>query len=215
MNKMINRGLFVLCCLLSAGYAHAMQPATSLSDAFYKAIDAGNLSAVEQSIKKDPSLVNKAKDARTVLPLCSAVISGHEDIVGLLIAHGASVNPDDDISPLFCAINNNNVNMARLLLDNGASANSRDGATVNYLYSPLFCAVQRGFVAMVQLLLQYGTSIDQCDGSGRTPLDLAQTYGNTKIINLLEQARQLRQNAAIQTTTSSLRQRKGAQSSAE
>jgi len=209
MNKMTKCRLSALLFLLSMGFIHAMNPVT-----FDDAIEAGDLAAVERYIKDDPSLVNRVKDDRTILPLAMACRAGHEDIVGLLIDSGASVNPNDDITPLRCTVLDNNIAIGRLLLDHGASVDRRDKL---FGETPLHQAVSGGKVEFVQLLLEYGALVDLKNFAGQTPLDLARHFRDETIANLLQQSQQtLQQNLAGQSAFRGiLQRRKGAQSSAE
>ncbi|XP_057334338.1 transient receptor potential channel pyrexia-like [Microplitis mediator] len=88
------------------------------------------------------------------LPLSVAIREGHEEMVELLLKHGADPNVDNyrDISPLVHAAEKGNSNIIKLLLAYGADINlvPVNGSVTK---SALHCAVVRENLDVVQLLL--------------------------------------------------------------
>ncbi|XP_057334336.1 putative ankyrin repeat protein RF_0381 [Microplitis mediator] len=88
------------------------------------------------------------------LPLSVAIREGHEEMVELLLKHGADPNVDNyrDISPLVHAAEKGNSNIIKLLLAYGADINlvPVNGSVTK---SALHCAVVRENLDVVKLLL--------------------------------------------------------------
>lgn len=103
----------------------------------------------------------------TGTPLYIAVDRGYQEMVKLLIDHGAYVNNDrrkgsieGDLClhnpPLYEAVMEGNVEMAKLLIDSGAEVNHKrkDGS------SPLHIATEKGNLEMIKLLLDRGADVN-------------------------------------------------------
>ncbi|KAJ8982139.1 hypothetical protein NQ317_011285 [Molorchus minor] len=137
-----------------------------------------------------------------------------EEVVKLLVQHGASVNvqSQNGFTPLYMAAQENHDNVVRYLLANGAnqSLSTEDG------FTPLAVAMQQGHDKVVTVLLENDTrgkirlpalhiaakkddvkaaklllendhNPDVTSKSGFTPLHIASHYGNQQIGNLLIQ----------------------------
>jgi uncharacterized protein len=50
----------------------------------------------------------------------------------------------------------------------------------------LHAAAQNDQLQMVKLLLEYGADVEARTEEGETPLDLAQRYGNTDVVDFLQ-----------------------------
>ncbi|XP_055923143.1 ankyrin repeat, SAM and basic leucine zipper domain-containing protein 1-like [Eupeodes corollae] len=74
--------------------------------------------------------------------------------------------------------------ITELLLINGAKANSKGNET-HPSHTPLHYAVGRGDIETVELLLNYNADINVANERRVTPLMLAITIGNEKIIDIL------------------------------
>ncbi|MES2463717.1 MAG: ankyrin repeat domain-containing protein [Armatimonadota bacterium] len=108
--------------------------------------------------------------------LSSAAMTGHTAIVRLLLAHGATANPErtDDISPLMTAAEVGNLETMRLLLTHKAAVNAQDFNGV----TPLMFAARRGQTAAARLLLDSGAKINAQDNLGKTALMYASMNGH-------------------------------------
>lgn len=91
----------------------------------------------------------------------------------LLIAAGASLvdMPNDGMSPLFAAIDNDHVDTAKLLITAGVDVNARNPRFVNE--TPLLRASWQGKVEMVNVLLTAGADVNLVTKHGGTPLQVA------------------------------------------
>ena len=71
-------------------------------------------------------------------------MSGHKDVVGLLVANGADLNAreegEDKWNPLTCASRYGFKEIAEILIDNGADVNAREVDSM----TPLICAIKYG-----------------------------------------------------------------------
>ena len=117
--------------------------------------------------------------------LNKAVANDDVEKVRELIVQGHSVNGKDEgydkITPLFIAVENGNVEIARMLLEFGAKINQRDSER----QTPLMRLDDDSNSEMVELLLQYGAKIDAEDKEGNTALILAAEYGNAEVVAAL------------------------------
>ena len=117
--------------------------------------------------------------------LNKAVANDDVEKVRELIVQGHNVNGKDNgydkITPLFIAVENGNVEIARMLLEFGAKINQRDSER----QTPLMRLDDDANTEMVELLLQYGAKIDAEDKEGNTALILAAEYGNAEVVAAL------------------------------
>lgn len=122
----------------------------------------------------------------TGTPLYIAVDRGYQEMVKLLIDHGAYVNNDRDKrsvagdlvlhdAPLYEAVMEGNVEMAKLLIDSGAEVNHKrkDGS------SPLHIATEKGNLEMIKLLLDRGADVNFKSSERRYGLVVG--YGNLHV----------------------------------
>eukprot|EP01064_Diplonema_japonicum_P022050 TRINITY_DN3168_c4_g1_i2.p1 TRINITY_DN3168_c4_g1~~TRINITY_DN3168_c4_g1_i2.p1 ORF type:complete len:590 (+),score=95.66 TRINITY_DN3168_c4_g1_i2:50-1771(+) len=106
--------------------------------------------------------------------LHGAAISGHGEVVNILLQHGAddAAKNDEGRTPLFFALGlhgrRGSVAAVEALLQHNADANIKDnkGCTPLHTYLSGFS----GNTALVQLLLQYGADVNSRDKCGRTAL---------------------------------------------
>ena len=109
-----------------------------------------------------------------------AAYSGHDDVVAVLLSHGADVNQaaNDGNTPVYCAtINGYNITVI-LLLNNGADPNkaNSDGTT------PLQNAARRGHHSIVSILLSNAANINQANNDGSSPLHFAAENGHDAVV---------------------------------
>ncbi|GAX80562.1 hypothetical protein CEUSTIGMA_g7999.t1 [Chlamydomonas eustigma] len=122
---------------------------------------------VDRSGKKS-SLAN-TEDDEGWSPLMSAVSSGHEAIVELLLSIGADVEKTNSggRAALHYAASKGNVPLLRMLMSRGANVNAKDhtGST------PLLRAASAGKVPAVKVLIEEGGArIEEADKLGQTAL---------------------------------------------
>ena len=115
--------------------------------------------------------------------LHAASQEGHDDIVRLLLDHGADANRSDNDgwSSLHAASQEGHDTVVRLLLDHGADVKRSD----NDGWSPLHAASQGGHDTIVRLLLERGAAADHPDRDGWTPLHAASQEGHDHLVQLL------------------------------
>jgi ankyrin repeat protein len=178
----------------------------------HDAIDQDDKAKVESILAKHHDIINKpSKENVTALNL--AIEYGCIEIARILIHAGANINAYDmtckkififtftvnsrhhihtiknncGMTPLFIAICNNDINMARLLLENGADTYIH--ADNKKLPPLLLAAVLQNNTNMTQLLIDYHAPIDTPimlrDRSKQSFLSLATIQGHQSMINLL------------------------------
>jgi ankyrin repeat protein len=118
-----------------------------------------------------------------------AAIGGNVDIVRILIAAGATVNPKkQNWSPLHEAARHDNVPLAKLLLKAGADINARayDGWTV-LMMAVSCCAARPG---VVRLLIDSGVNLNLRDDDDEkiSALHIARLIGHKDVIDMLVEA---------------------------
>ncbi|KAH6675716.1 ankyrin repeat-containing domain protein, partial [Halenospora varia] len=115
-------------------------------------------------------------------PLAKAIEQEREDIVRLLLVHGANPNflGGSDRSPLSRACECGHNAIVLMLLDAGGNINSVDASG----WTPLSWAIQKGLLLVTDLLLQKGADFNSTDQSGNTPLSKAVRNGHDRILQL-------------------------------
>jgi len=139
---------------------------------------------IEKMIQKgaDPN----EKKGRRANPIEMAARSGNIDAAKVLLEHGADPNFQDrwHTPALFHAVDGDQPKMIAFLADHGAMI---DGVNSNG-YTPLMIAAGRGFPDVVQSLLQKGANTGLTGPDGKTALQLAEEYGNTRAADVLKNA---------------------------
>ncbi|KAI6170524.1 Suppressor of tumorigenicity 14 protein-like protein [Aphelenchoides bicaudatus] len=145
----------------------------------------GKYEVVKVLIKKNPKLVNITdKDHQT--PLHIAALSGHCDIISLLLSNGADVNVlgKYSLSALHLASVNGHIECVKILLNKKADINHQDtkGNT------PLHIASLKDHYDIVKLLVGRGATTIIKNNDGKTALDLAikSNKSNVELINYLK-----------------------------
>jgi ankyrin repeat protein len=127
-----------------------------------------------------------ATDFKGNTPLHTAVILYNRAAVRELAALGADINTinNEGKSAFYLALENNDTEIINMLGDKArpnVNLRAYDGNT------PLHVAVRQQNIGTVRYLLERGADRMLTDSSGRTPLDLARSYGNNALIRLLMQ----------------------------
>lgn len=131
---------------------------------------------------QQPFAIDAVNDKqRTALML--AVCEGHEAIVRMLLAHGASVNARDaeDWTALMLAAVQNHASVLRLLLEAGADVH----AVEDDQYTALMLAAQNGHELTVRYLIEYGANVDAVERDKWTVLMMAADNGHDLVVQQL------------------------------
>jgi len=182
------------CLLLLPGWAAPpAKPTPPAKLDIFTAVEHGNLAAVRSLLKAHPELV-KAKDAFHQTALFLAAYHGNVEIVKLLLAKGAEINPKNADYPLDGAIAANKPELVKLLLAKGAKVTGDA--------RPLDAAAMVGNLDIVKMLVAQGAEPwlrgDSCvirvdeegkvtsttvHGTGDLPIHLAALSGHTELVD--------------------------------
>ncbi|MBN3290187.1 ANR27 protein, partial [Polypterus senegalus] len=116
-------------------------------------------------------------------PLHVAALHGRENLVSLLIAHGANINTENahGATSLHLACQNGNLQAVRYLLGCNAKMNKKD----HFGNTPLIHAVLRGDHDTVKVLLESGASLNISNSQGNTALHEAARANIPLLVELL------------------------------
>lgn len=181
--------------------------------AFFKAVQGGDLSAVSKALASDSSLLY-ARNENGVSPLLYAIYNGQRAVVDALLAAGLETNifeaaalgqtkrvadllddhpnaldtlSDDGFPPLGLAAFFGHMETAALLLRNGADPDlAADNAMqVRPIHSAVANANEQTAYAMAKLLLDHGAEVNVAQHGGWTPLHQAAAHGQNEVVRLL------------------------------
>jgi ankyrin repeat protein len=121
----------------------------------------------------------------SLIPLHLAAITGHKEVVELLLANKAAVNAKsyEGHTPLHWAARVGHKDVAELLLVNMAKVNDKNV----FGQTPLHAAARYSHKDVAELLLVRGAEVNAKDIFGGTPLHLAVLYGHKDVAELLRQ----------------------------
>ncbi|KAJ5679027.1 hypothetical protein N7462_007271 [Penicillium macrosclerotiorum] len=148
------------------------------------------LMAAVLSLKTDvvQLLLDKGANLNTIVndhgtALCVAARAGAEKVVRLLLNRDAEVNPTEGqfTSALHTAIENNHETVANILLDSLANVDSEPLTG----HSTLQLATDAGLFSIVERLLKTGVNVDFTNAGMDSPICIATTRKNTRILDLL------------------------------
>ncbi len=174
---------FMISGTISMGEDRGPYPITELQ----RAVLDKDIEKVKSIIEKDPSEINKIGSIPGLgiahTPLTIAAFFDYKDIAELLIANGADVNR---YSPLFYAVDGNNIDIVRLLFDKGAKIEQKYSIFDNYPQSLIRTAAEGGNVAILKLLMEHGLDIMKgVNEEQYNPLIGAAERGQTEMVEFL------------------------------
>ncbi len=144
---------------------------------FFLAIYHNKINCVRTLIEMGADVNNSLYPERNRInekPLEFAAIMDTTDIARLLIESGADATfTQGSHSPIFHAIQNNNLDLTRILVESGADINHIDS---NYYYNKLpliHYAIHFRTFDMVKLLIELGANLKIKNNDGETPLMFA------------------------------------------
>lgn len=116
-------------------------------------------------------------------PLHLAVLSGHIDIVKILISNNADINISDGFlgqTTLGCAVSSGNIDMAKFLIENGVDIHAVDDFGQTALHSVVESDEK---IEFTKLLIACGANLDALDGFGNTAIHNS-CYENAQITTM-------------------------------
>jgi len=120
-------------------------------------------------------------------PLHAALLSGHAEVVSLLLRHNADVHIRSTASagwvPLHFASCNGDAHIVQLLLEHGAHIN----ALSNVHNTPLYLASRGGHPEVVRVLLRHGADPHIRGEDDRTPFQMAVLKRHVEVEQLLSE----------------------------
>lgn len=150
------------------------------------AADTGNRTQVALILDKQPGLLN-TQDHNGMTPLALAAWNDHLGLVDDLLKRGADpdIKNNNQLTPLFCAVDRGRGQMPKLLLSGGANA-----LTTGYQNSTLLhMAARVGNDQLLAQLIATGCDVNAINAEGYTPLDMAQAHNKTTAAKRLQNAK--------------------------
>jgi len=173
----------VLVATAFTGSLIAMQPALTEELFLLKAVQQGDISALESLLQTKADVVNVARADGTTA-LAWAVYRDNQKATELLLRAGADANiaNENGVTPLTLACLNNNPGIIQALLDAGADPNLAKITGI----TPLMTCANSGSSAGVDLLLKRGAMVNVMEArAGQTALMWAIVERHPEIVQLL------------------------------
>ena len=143
----------------------------------HEAVWAGQFETTKTLLECSSVNIKEISSDKTVLGCAMGTPNVSEKIIKLLVSKGADVNHRgaDRCTPLYRAVESNDVVVARFLLESGAKADEAVDLTGR---KALHEAIIQGNLDMVNLLLTHGASVFQQDTGFRDAIRLASDAGS-------------------------------------
>jgi ankyrin repeat protein len=129
--------------------------------------------------------INERGGNNQTSPLYEAAYAHREEVVKLLLTHGADASAKDNrqLTTMHYLIMFNRMEMLFIFLEHGVEVSPRD----RHGFTPLHCAVESrdNSMAQVLLLLENGADVNAKATSGITPLHEAARRGFREVVRLL------------------------------
>lgn len=126
-----------------------------------------------------------SKDKYYKTPLMLACLEGNYKMAEYMISQGADIKATDNFqwTALHFTCHSGQKDIAELLVNNGAilDAQSFNGGT------PLMRAIESSKVGIILWLIQKGAKIQIENKKGQTALDIAEAYGDPRVINIIQE----------------------------
>ena len=176
--------------LLIAQYHHKKEMVALLLAAepeldIFDAASVGRAERVTHLLDRDPGL-RDAWSSDGFAPLHLAAFFGYPEVVRLLLARGAGMNPvarnPMKVQPLHSAAADGHGEVARLLVEAGAEVNARQEGG----WTPLHAAAKNADVEMVRLLLAHGADPLAKTDEGKSAIGIAAEGGNLDLLRVLK-----------------------------
>lgn len=119
--------------------------------------------------------------------LHEAISCNNVNVAKLLIQKGINIDFQDNNgrTPIFYAVNHDNISMVRALLDEQCDLSIEDEFGNQVLWTAVMGA--RGEYSITKLLMEQKPDVNHINRAGRSPLDFAKQINDKELINILEQ----------------------------
>jgi uncharacterized protein len=148
--------------------------------AWEKLLEGGNLTQIDDALKKDPTLAN-AKLSNGGMALHFAAFEAKLELMKVLVSRGADVNgkAENGYAPLHVLCNYisslyNNAAAVEFLVGKGADVNAKDRQGI----TPLHLAAKVNLVKVAKFLIDHGADVKAQAQPGVTPLHFAAIGAN-------------------------------------
>lgn len=125
-------------------------------------------------------------DSQGNLPLCVAAETGSLDMVDILLQGDVNLvkrNLSNNLTPLFCAIKGNNIQIIDKFVNSGISINTRNENSKGI--SPIHYAAALGRDNVISHLIKLGADVNVTNLDGQTPLHNAVLQDNIVVLYML------------------------------
>ena len=154
------------------------------ADSLVRAIRTSNTRTVKLFIRSGFNL--NELDSQGNLPLCVAAETGNYEIFNLLMKGNVNFvksNLSNGMSPIFCAIKGNNIQIINKLISAGISVNSKNESAGGI--SPAHYAAALGRDNILTHLINMGANVNAINLDGETPLHMAVSQKNIVVLYML------------------------------